>query len=107
MRGDQLARQWRVIRVIEASPNGLTVTEIARREKIGICTIYHDLQALQAVRVSQHAQRAQRANRWVFTDTLKFKFLLSFSSPKLRSFVFTSFPTEGLRGIPSYDSWIR
>jgi hypothetical protein len=29
MRGDQLARQWRVIRAIEASPNGLTVAEIA------------------------------------------------------------------------------
>jgi hypothetical protein len=30
MRGDQLARQWRVIRAIEASPNGLTVAENAR-----------------------------------------------------------------------------
>ena len=29
MRGDQLARQWRVIRAVEASPNGLTVAEIA------------------------------------------------------------------------------
>jgi hypothetical protein len=29
MRGDQLARQWRVIRAIEASPNGLTMAEIA------------------------------------------------------------------------------
>jgi hypothetical protein len=30
MRGDQLTRQWRVIRAIEASPNGLAVAEIAR-----------------------------------------------------------------------------
>lgn len=30
MRGDQLARQWRVIRAIEASPVGLTVAEIAK-----------------------------------------------------------------------------
>jgi len=29
MRGDELARQWRVIRAIEASPNGLTMAEIA------------------------------------------------------------------------------
>ena len=29
MRGDQLVRIWRVMRAIEASPNGLTVTEIA------------------------------------------------------------------------------
>ena len=29
MRGDQLARQWRAIRAIEASPNELTAAEIA------------------------------------------------------------------------------
>jgi len=29
MRGDLLARQWRVIRAIEARPNGLTMAEIA------------------------------------------------------------------------------
>ena len=29
MRGDQLARQWRVTRGIEVSPNGLTMAEIA------------------------------------------------------------------------------
>jgi len=34
MRGDQLARQWRIIRGIEASPNGLTVTEIAARDDV-------------------------------------------------------------------------
>ena len=32
MRGDQLTRQWRVIRAIEASPNGLTMAEIAARD---------------------------------------------------------------------------
>jgi len=29
MRGDHLARQWRIIRVTEASPDGLTVAKIA------------------------------------------------------------------------------
>jgi predicted DNA-binding transcriptional regulator YafY len=47
MRGDQLARQWRIIRAIEASPSGLTVAEIAKRETTGIRTIYRDLEALQ------------------------------------------------------------
>jgi transposase len=47
MRGDQLARQWRIIRAIETSPNGLTVFEIAKREETGIRTIYRDLEALQ------------------------------------------------------------
>ncbi len=29
MRDDQLSRQWRIIRAIEASPNGMTVADIA------------------------------------------------------------------------------
>ena len=35
MRGDQLARQWRIIRAIEASPNGLTARAFAQREETG------------------------------------------------------------------------
>ena len=38
MRGDQLARQWRVIWVIEASPKRLTVADIARPDEIDILT---------------------------------------------------------------------
>jgi hypothetical protein len=62
MRGDQLDRQWRVIRAIEASTNGLTVTEIANREETGIRTIYRDLEALQP---HGHA-KAQRTPREIF-----------------------------------------
>jgi hypothetical protein len=62
MRGDQLARQWRVIRAIEASPNGLTVAEIADREETGIRTIYRDLEALQ----DQCHAKAQSAPREIF-----------------------------------------
>jgi len=59
MRGDQLARQWRVIRAIEASSNGLTVAEIANREETGIRTIYRDLEALLP-KCHAKAQRAPR-----------------------------------------------
>ena len=48
MRGDQLARQWRIIRAIEASPKGLTFTENLQREETGIRTINRGLAALQA-----------------------------------------------------------
>jgi len=35
MRGDQLIRQWRVTRAIEASPNGITMAEIAACDGTG------------------------------------------------------------------------
>jgi len=71
MRGDQLARQWRIIRAIEASPNGLTVAEIAQREETGIRTIYRDLEALQAAGFSLYAERAGKGSCWPFVDTFK------------------------------------
>ena len=61
MRGDQLARQWRIIRAIEASPNGLTVTEIAQREETGIRTIYRGLEALQAAGFPLNSERVEKA----------------------------------------------
>jgi len=33
MRGDRLSRQWWSVQAIEASPNGLTGAEIAKREE--------------------------------------------------------------------------
>ncbi len=68
MRGDQLARQWRIIRAIEASPSGLTVTEIAEREETGIRTIYWDLEALHS---PGHA-KARSAPREPFRVLLAF-----------------------------------
>ena len=73
MRGDQLARQWRVIRAIEASPNGLTVAELAKREETGIRSIYRDLEALQTAGFPLYTERVERANRWAFIDTFKHK----------------------------------
>ncbi len=75
MRGDQLACQWRVIRAIEASSNGLTVAEISKREETGIRTIYRDLEALRA---KCHPE-AQGAPREIFR--LVFPFLDSFLAP--------------------------
>ena len=63
MRGDQLARQWRVIRAIEASTSGLTVAEIAEREETGIRTIYRDLEALQAAGFPLYTEKVERASR--------------------------------------------
>ena len=73
MRGDQLSRQWRVVRATEASPNGLTVAEIAKREDSGIRTICRDLEGLQAAGSPLYTERVDRANRSAFVDTFKFE----------------------------------
>ena len=98
MRGDQLARQWRIIRASEASSNGLTVAEIAQREKTGLRTIYRDLEALQEAGFPLYNKKVERASRWAFVDTFKFK---------IPSTVFTQntkFAKESLSGLGLF--WI-
>ena len=104
MRGDQLARQWRVIRAIEASPGGLTVTEIAEREETGIRTIYRDLEALQAAGFPIFTERVERANRWAFIDTFKFKIPPPFTLTELMSLYVYRDLIRFLKGTPFYDS---
>jgi len=73
MWGDQLVWQWRIIQPIEASPNGLTVTEIAQRQETGFRTIYRNLETLQAAGFPLYSERADQTNRWAFMDAFKFK----------------------------------
>jgi hypothetical protein len=73
MRGDQLARQRRVLRAIEASPNGLTPAELAKREDNGIRTIVRDPGALQEAGFPLPTKRVEGANRWAAIDTFKSK----------------------------------
>jgi len=82
MQGDQLSRQWRAIRPIEASLNGLTVAEIAKREETGIRTICRYLEALQAASFPLYTGRDNRVNHWAFIDTFKFKIPSSFPIAK-------------------------
>jgi predicted DNA-binding transcriptional regulator YafY len=87
MRGDQLARQWRIIRAIEASPNGLTVAEFTKREETGIRTIYRYLEAFQAAGFPLYTERVDQSNRWAFIDTFKFKTPPLFTLTELMSFI--------------------
>jgi predicted DNA-binding transcriptional regulator YafY len=82
MQGDQPSRQWRAIRAIEASLNGLTVAEIAKREETGIRTICRYLEALQAASFPLYTGRDNRVNHWAFIDTFKFKIPSSFPIAK-------------------------
>jgi hypothetical protein len=88
MRGDHLGRQWRIFRAMEASPNGLTVAEIARRGETEICMIYHGLEALQAAGFPLYTEKIDWTNRWPFIDTFKFKILPPLTLTELMSLYF-------------------
>ncbi len=47
MRGSQLARQWKIIRLLESRKRGLTIAELSDELDCPVRTIYRDLEALQ------------------------------------------------------------
>lgn len=104
MRGDQLSRQWRVVRAIEASPNRLTVAEIARREETGIRKIYRDLETLQAGGFPLCTERVEKANRWAFIEKPKFRIPPPFTVSDLISLYFYKDLVRVLKGTFSHDS---
>ncbi len=103
MRGDQLARQWRIIRSLEASGTGLTVAELAKRENIGLRTIYRDLVALQEAGFPLYSERVDRAHRWAFVDTYKFKVPPPFTLTELMSLYLYRDLIKVFQGTSFYD----
>ena len=72
MRGDQLSRQWRTLRQIEVSKNGLTVAEIAEIGNVSLRTAYRDLDDLQLAGFPLFTEKSEKGNRWKFVDKYKF-----------------------------------
>ena len=85
MRGDQLSRQWRILRQIEVSKNGLTAAEIAERGGVSPRTAYRDLDDLQLAGFPLFAEKSEKGNRWKFVDTYKLKVPQPFTFTELMS----------------------
>ena len=85
MRGDQLARQWRILRHIEASRTGLSVNDIVSLEGIHKRTAYRDLEALQAAGFPLFVEKAEGQTKWAFIDTYKFQVPQPFTTTELMS----------------------
>ena len=85
MRGDQLSRQWRILRKIEVSKNGLTAAEIAELGNVSLRTAYRDLDDLQLAGFPLFPEKSEKGNRWNFVDTYQFKVPQPFTLTELMS----------------------
>lgn len=72
MRGDQLSRQWRILRQIEAGRTGLTAWEIAELFGVSLRTAYRDLDDLQLAGFPLYTEKGgEKGQRWRLIDTYK------------------------------------
>jgi predicted DNA-binding transcriptional regulator YafY len=88
MRGDQLSRQWRILRTVESNKAGVTVAELAAEEGCHPRTIWRDLAAVQAAGFPLYSEKDGHTSRWSFVEGYKFLLPVPFTVTELLSLYF-------------------
>ena len=83
MRGTQLARQWKIIKLIESHSKGITVTELANALEVPPRTVYRDLEAIQEAGFPIYTDREGKNSYWKLLDTFKKDFPLPLTGTEL------------------------
>jgi predicted DNA-binding transcriptional regulator YafY len=73
MRGDQLSRQWRILRHLEVAKQGLTANQIAEESGVSLRTAYRDMDDLQLAGFPIYSEKVDKVTRWRFIDDYRFK----------------------------------
>ncbi len=71
MRGTQLARQWKIIRLIESRKRGISGTELANELEVPLRTVYRDLDAIQEAGFPIYTDREGKNSYWKILETFK------------------------------------
>jgi predicted DNA-binding transcriptional regulator YafY len=103
-RGDQLARQWRIIQTLVSSKHGKTVADLVKEENCHPRTIYRDLDALQAAGFPIYSERLDGKGVWAVVDEYRHHLPVPFTLTELMSLYFSRDLIKVFRGTVFYDS---
>jgi predicted DNA-binding transcriptional regulator YafY len=103
-RGDQLARQWKIVQTLIASRMGKSAADIARDLDCHPRTIYRDLDALQSAGFPVYTERIDGKSLWSLLDTVKHHFPIPFSLTELMALYFSRDVLRTMKGTVFYDA---
>lgn len=106
MRGDQLSRQWRVLRQIEVSRNGMTAAEIAELGEVSLRTAYRDLDDLQLAGFPLYSEQGESGNRWMLVEQYRSKIPAPFTMTELLSLHLSQDLFKVLQGTVFHESML-
>ena len=103
-RGDQLARQWRIIQSLITSRLGKSVYDLAEDLECHTRTVYRDLAALQAAGFPVYTNMVEGKSIWSFLDTAKHNIPIPFNLTELMALYFSRGMMGVLKDTVLYDS---
>jgi predicted DNA-binding transcriptional regulator YafY len=103
-RGDQLGRQWKIIRSLIASKRGKSVQDLASELSCHSRTVYRDLEALQVAGFPVYTERKNKKNYWSLMASAKNLIPIPFNITELMALYFSSDMLKMLKNTLFYDS---
>jgi predicted DNA-binding transcriptional regulator YafY len=103
-RGDQLARQWRIIQTLLSSRQGKSASEMAKALGCHSRTIYRDLEALQFAGFPIYTENVEGRSRWSLLDAAKHNIPIPFNLAELMALYFSRGMMKTLKNTVFYDS---
>ncbi len=103
-RGDQLARQWKIIQSLIASRWGRSASDLAEDLHCHRRTVYRDLEALQVAGFPVYTDRIEGKNMWSLLDSAKHSIPIPFSLPELMALYFSRGMMKVLKDTVFFDS---
>jgi predicted DNA-binding transcriptional regulator YafY len=103
-RGDQLARQWKIIQTLISSRMGKSAADLAEDLECGWRTVYRDLEALQFAGFPLYSEKIDGKSIWSLLDTAKHSIPIPFSLTELMALYFSRGMMEVLKDTVLYDS---
>lgn len=88
-RGDQLSRQWKIIRTLIASKRGKSVQDLANSLACHPRTVYRDLEALQMAGFPIYSEKIDHKSCWSFLDSRHHPIPIPFNITELMALYFS------------------
>jgi predicted DNA-binding transcriptional regulator YafY len=85
MPGAQLARQWKILQILESRKNGLSAVEVAHELDIPLRTVYRDLESIQEAGFPLYTEKVDKNSHWILMDGFKSGFPLPLTATELMS----------------------
>jgi len=103
-RGDQLARQWKIIQTLISSRMGKSAADLAAGLECGWRTVYRDLEALQVAGFPLYSEKIDGKSMWSVLETAKRSIPIPFNLTELMALYFSRGMMGVLKDTVLYDS---